>query len=278
MNQLAKTNDMTFTKDQKLVIRNQIFPEQLTENDFKVFIAFSLRKRLDPIQKQIYAVPRKNGKTGKWTMTIQTSIDGYRAIAARTGQYAGNDDAIFDSELQPKRATVTVYRLIGGVRCPFTATARWDQYYPGDKVGFQWNKMPHVMLGKCAEGLALRKAFPEDLGGIYAENEMEQAIPIDAPIPPAKIEEENAGPEEEVIETSFEDKPDLEMRRLAILTELVGKGKRFGSKAGDAKKWVKKIAGADIMKLNEEQCAKVEGEINATGEEMPPMDDFKPEE
>jgi hypothetical protein len=83
---------------------------------------------------------------------------------------------------------VTVYKIIGNVRCPFTASARWDQYYPGDEQGFMWRKMPHLMLGKCAEALALRKAFPAELSGLYIKEEMdqadaEQAAPYAAPAP-----------------------------------------------------------------------------------------------
>jgi len=125
--------------------------------------------------KQIHAVKRWNAKLGRDEMTVQVGIDGYRLIADRTGLYAGNDEAIFDREPKPTKATVTVYKIVQGQRCAFTATARWSEYYPGDKQGFMWNKMPCVMLGKVAETLALRKAFPAELSGLYTQEEMDQA-------------------------------------------------------------------------------------------------------
>jgi len=119
-------------------------------------------------------------------MTIQTSIDGFRAVAERSKQLAGIDDAIYDSgkehkvePVNPTTATVTVYRVVSGLRVPFTATARWKEYKPADKQDFMWRKMPYLMLAKCAEALALRKAFPLDLSGIRTDEEMMQAGPVD---------------------------------------------------------------------------------------------------
>lgn len=139
-----------------------------TDNELGLFLQVCKNHKLDPFTRQIHFVKR----AGKGT--IQISIDGLRAIAERTGQYAGNDDPVFDSETAPKRATVTVWKMVNGQRCPFTATARWSQYYPKGS-GFMWDKMPHLMLGKCSEALALRKAFPEAMSGLYTDDEMEQA-------------------------------------------------------------------------------------------------------
>ncbi|MGE5472669.1 MAG: phage recombination protein Bet [Ignavibacteriales bacterium] len=151
-----------------------------TDDELKLFLFIAQRTGLDPLTKQIHFVKRKtrqNDGSFKSTITVQTGIDGYRAIAERTGQLAGIDDPVYDTEdaIAPNKATVTVYKMISNQRCPFTATARWKEYYPGETHGFMWQKMPYLMLGKCAEALALRKAFPNDLSGIYTNEEMQQA-------------------------------------------------------------------------------------------------------
>lgn len=147
-----------------------------TNDELEIFLHQCRKTGLDPLAKQIYFQKRKNWKTGEEKMTIITGIDGYRLVADRTGKYAGNDDPEFDdSEGQPKWAKVTVWKIVAGVRCPFTATARWEQYFPGEKGGHMWLKMKHLMLGKCAEALALRKAFPAELSGVYTADEMDQA-------------------------------------------------------------------------------------------------------
>lgn len=159
-----------FSDDQIGLIKRTV-AKGATDDELKLFLYQAHKKGLDPLSRQIYFQKRQDN------IIILTAIDGYRLIASRTGLYAGNDDPVYDSESQPRRASATVYRLVGGQRCAFTATARWEQYYPGEKQGFMWKKMPHLMLGKCAEALALRKAFPEELSGVYVQEEMDQAGP-----------------------------------------------------------------------------------------------------
>lgn len=155
-----------------------------SEEEFELFVEVCRMTGLNPFAKQIYAIMRNAGKDehGHWVkrMTIQTGIDGYRLLAARTGALAGIDDAEYDSEddKHPAWARVTVWRLVQGQRMPFTAKARWSEYAATDKdekLTGQWGKMPYLMLGKCAEALALRKAFPAELSGVYTAEEMEQA-------------------------------------------------------------------------------------------------------
>jgi phage recombination protein Bet len=145
-----------------------------SDAELDLFSEVCRRTGLDPVQRQIYSIPRGTSRT------IQTGIDGYRLIAQRTGEYAGSDDAIYDAETEdhPNRATVTVWRLVEGVPRGFTATARWSEYKPtlGDQM---WQKMPYLMIAKCAEALALRKAFPQELSGIYTDAEMDQATTVD---------------------------------------------------------------------------------------------------
>lgn len=171
-----------FSPSQLELIKSQI-AKGASDSELAYFVSVCERTGLDPFQRQIYAIMRRDRDTAK--MTIQTGIDGYRLIADRTGRYAGSDDPVYtyDDRGQLTKASVTVYKLVGGQRCPFSASALMAEYR---QQGPMWTKMPCTMLGKCAEALALRKAFPADLSGLYTTEEMMQAAdPV-----PAKI----AGP------------------------------------------------------------------------------------
>lgn len=168
--ELATRDNGASEWESKLDLIKATVAKDHTDAELDMFLYQARKAGLDPLARQIYSIKRAG------RAVIQTGIDGYRLLAARTGQYAGNDDAVFvDGERFPAAASVTVWRLVGGVRCPFSATARWEEYYPGEQVGQMWRKMPHTMLAKCAEGLALRKAFPAELSGVYTDAEMDQA-------------------------------------------------------------------------------------------------------
>lgn len=161
---------------------------QRPDEDLLLFLYVAKRTGLDPLTKQIYAIYRWDSRIGREKMTIQSSIDGMRLVAQRTKQYAGQDDVIYDSEelKSPKKASVTVYKMIESQKVAFTASARWAEYVQTDKNGMPsnlWAKMPYLMLGKCAEALSLRKAFPNELSGIYSEEEMAQSSNILADVP-----------------------------------------------------------------------------------------------
>lgn len=162
-------------------------PADATDQETALFIYQISRTGLDPLSRQIYLVGRFNKREGREVSSVQTGIDGYRLVAERTGRYAGSSDPLFNGKLTqyahkisgeklPVTATITVKKALdNGVVGEFTATAEWDSYYPGDRQGFMWTKMPYVMLSKVAEALALRKAFPAELSGVYTAEEMAQA-------------------------------------------------------------------------------------------------------
>ena len=170
---------ISYTPDQIDLIKRTV-AKGATDDEFALFLGQCKRTGLDPFLRQIHAVKRWDAKQQREVMAIQTGIDGYRLIAERTGCYVGSDEPVYDREdgPHPNKATVTVWKLVGGQRVPFSASARWAEYVQTTKDGRPnrfWQQMPYHMLAKVAESLALRKAFPQDLSGVYTDDEMAQA-------------------------------------------------------------------------------------------------------
>lgn len=213
-----------------------------TNDELQLFLYDCTRRGVHPLDKLLHFTKR----SGKYTPI--TSIDFLRMKAESTGNYAGNDDPLFGYDEHGKLsvATVTVWKIVSGQRCGFTASARWSAYFPGDTQGFMWKKMPELMLGKCAEALALRKAFPGVLAGLYTTEEMDQAGQSDAPKQEtAKKAEVAAEQEPETVHVRPEDvKTDTKKLRYEdeILPIGRSKGKRFRDISPDslagAVKWM----------------------------------------
>jgi phage recombination protein Bet len=168
---------LDFNKEQLELIKSQIAPEA-TQDELKLFLYQCKRTGLDPLTRQIYCIHRwsKGGKK----MSIQTSIDGFRVIAERSGTYGGQSEPIFtyDAEGNLISCKISVFRFHNDIRFEAAVgVAYLAEYCQFDKDGKPmglWAK-PHIMLGKVAEALALRKSYPQDLSGIYTSEEMQQA-------------------------------------------------------------------------------------------------------
>ncbi len=173
---------INFSEEQVKLIKSQIAPKA-TDAELQLFLYQAKRTGLDPLTRQIYAIHRnvKEKEYGqdvwKAKMTIQTSIDGFRVIAERSGDYGGQDEPVFDESDGLKSCKITVYRFRGDVRYPAAVgVAHWSEYNQDNTM---WKKMPRTMLAKVAEALALRKAYPQDISGLYTNDEMAQADLVD---------------------------------------------------------------------------------------------------
>ncbi len=151
------------------------FAKEASDEEFGMFLEVCKFAGLNPFLRQAHFVKRAG------VGTVQVGIDGYRSMAEDTGEYVGQDEPIFEynEDKTLRSATVRVYRR--GWDHPVGATALWEEYAQvfNGKLGAMWEKMPHVMLAKCAEAAALRKAFPRRLSGVYTDEEMMQADVIE---------------------------------------------------------------------------------------------------
>lgn len=141
------------------------------------FLYNAKRLGLDPMTRQIHFIKYSPNDPAE----IVVGINGYRAQAEDSGCYAGSDEPVYEYEDvgqpagAPSKASVTVWKIVQGQRVPFTASARWVEFYPGEgKKGEQYRKRPHNQLAVRAESHALRKGFPQQTDRFEI-----QAAPVD---------------------------------------------------------------------------------------------------
>lgn len=171
---------IAFDQNKINLIKTQICPG-ISDDELEMFLYHARRTGLDPLARQIYAIRRRaKNAHGQWEdrLSIQTSIDGFRLVAERTGKYAGQlgpfwcgEDGqwidVWTAKEPPAAARTGVLR--SDFKEPLWGVAKFQSYA---QPTYTWQKMPEVMIAKCSEALALRRAFPQELSGLYTSDEM----------------------------------------------------------------------------------------------------------
>lgn len=191
------------------VLTETIYPGARTVEAVAMALTYCRVRNLDVFKRPVHIVPMWSSTLGKMVETLWPGIAELRTTAARTGEYAGIDEVVygpeetieFEGEMEkwvrvegqakkqkklvkvakkvtyPKWASVVIYRLVQGQRFAFHAKVFWREAYAtigdSDVPNEMWESRAFGQIDKCVEAAALRKAFPEEIGGEYAAEEME---------------------------------------------------------------------------------------------------------
>lgn len=180
---LTIRDDQDYWTERQVAALRQLGVGDIPPADLAVFFHQCQRTGLDPFARQIYLIGRWSQQGTKYT--IQTGIDGFRLVGRRAAdrghetlsmtdpEWCGDDGQWRDVWLSPNPpAAARVAIIRNGGR--FAAVALLAEYQQTTRDGHptkMWAEKPALMLAKCAEALAWRKAFPQDLSGLYTSDE-----------------------------------------------------------------------------------------------------------
>jgi len=276
-NELVEIEGVKITRSQIDLIKRTIFVG-CNDDELRLFFYECARRGVHPMDRMIYPVSRKD-KEGNRRVTFQLGIDYLRAAAEETGRYGGQRSIEYGPNIKqatdegdltvPEWAEAKVLRRDSETNetAEIPYRVHWVEYYPGQRLGHMWRKMPHNQLGKCAEAAALRKAFPRKLGGLYINEEMEQAetVPF-TPIPMPKEKQGPSGPPENGEQPAPNTISEAQRKRFYAIA------KKTGATDQQIKDWLKEVYGlehtGDIPKASyDEVCQRVDKEFSEPGAE-----------
>lgn len=198
-------NDIiSFSAQQTALIRRTV-AKDANDTEFNLFVEMCKARGLNPLVRHAYCFIMSKDKPDKRQMVVVVSREGQRCMAERTGDYRPDeraprfeqDASLRDAATNPQgliSAEVSVYKHSHGEWFPVTEVAYYEEYAPIKEIWENnkpsgkfhldpkkdgWRKMPRIMLAKCAEMASLRKAFPDQFGGLYGEGEIDRGEVLD---------------------------------------------------------------------------------------------------
>lgn len=166
--------------------------DNVTSQEVKMFLRLCQSQRLNPFTRDAYIV-----KYGKQPASVIAGKDAFVKRATRNKRYRGHEAGItvlrrvtnggvMQTVVERREGSMMLAgeELAGGwakvyldgYECPIFEEVAIKEYSAPDQYGKNgWSRMPATMIRKVALCHALREAFPEDLGGLYGAEEMDQA-------------------------------------------------------------------------------------------------------
>lgn len=270
----------TFTEDEKALIQRTMM-QGASKDDVALFVATCERTGLDPFARQIMPSIRNTQKDGKWitTWTWLVTIDGLRKIAVDSGDYEGQEGPwwcgkdgawkeIWTEDKPCYAAKVLVHRK--GFRVGLSGIAKYESYVQKKKDGQPnnvWSNLGDHMTAKCAEALALRRAYPNEMAGLYTADEMAQAgFSVQEDLKPEVKPSDHHS--EKVPLEALDAHAELQDRMYSAF-KAAGKEDKY---AAEAKKWRERLASDDpatVIKSMTDHVAKLEAAAKKSQEAHP---------
>lgn len=192
----------------RLAVLKNTVAKGLNDHEFAMFLELCKATKLNPFKREIWAIKSKDytnkrGELVAGQLQLMTGFNGYLAIANAHPEYDGMEcDVIRKEGGGIDYAEARVFRK--DRKRPSTVRVYFSEFY---KPGFNgkesnWDKMPAVMIQKVAKSHALREAFPQELGGMYTQEEMGEESPK---VTFEQVNELNSIQQQEIVEQDVDE-------------------------------------------------------------------------